>query len=167
IAAFEACYFDADACRALDVCGTDDAPSEPVEPSEPAPLCASEDVACTGAESVCAATVDAVAACARATDCTDEACLAERCTESYTDYAYCTFSEAACRPAIECRLEASGPFDPCSEAALACYFGGPCVEIYAAVYVREIGGVTDDALVDALLECERAECPEVAAACGG
>jgi hypothetical protein len=170
LASFEACYFDEDACRLLDACGVDEAPSEPsepVDPTEPAPICEAEDAACTGEASACASTVDAIAACAREAGCDDEACLAQECTELYEDYALCTFSEPVCRPAIDCRLEASGALDPCSEAAVACYFGGPCVEEYAAVYVRELGGITDEALVDALVACESAACPEVAAACDG
>lgn len=171
LASFETCYFDEDACRALDVCGADDAtpsePSEPVDPTEPAPICEAEDAACTGEGSACASTVDALRSCARESGCEDEACLAQRCTELYADYALCTFSESVCRPAIDCRLEAGGPLDPCSEAAVACYFGGPCVEEYAAVYVREVGGITDDALVSALVACENVACPEVAAACDG
>ena len=171
IAAFETCYFDEEACRGLDVCGTDaETPSEPVEPTDPtdpAPFCEAEDVPCTGDGGACASAVDAARACALEAGCDDEACLAQRCTDLYADYALCTFSAPECRPAIDCRLEASGPLDPCSEAAVACYFGGPCVEEYAAVYVRELGGITDEALVSALVECENVACPEVAVACGG
>lgn len=168
LAAFEACYFDAEACRALDLCGPEaEAPSEPVEPSEPAPACEAQDAACTGEGSVCAPIVDALLVCARDAACEDEACLAQRCTALYEDYARCTFSEPACRPAIDCRLEASGPIDPCTEASAACYFGGPCVDAYVAAYVREIGGVSDEALTNALVECEALACPEVAAICGG
>lgn len=166
---FEACYFDASECRPLDTCfGDETEPSEPTEPepSEPDSFCAEEDALCSGEGGACAAAVAAILPCARESACEDDACIAAACPDLYEAYTLCTFSEAGCRPALDCRLESAGPLDTCTEASVACYFGGPCVEEYAAAYAREIGGVSDEALLDALLACEAAECPAVQAACG-